>query len=192
VTSGISGIQSGLPPGSSPGPGDLLRRVLGRAGAGCSTSFRRRDRGLCVFLLPPSSSVLTRTVERHSRYAFSRRVWRSGSRAGGTRQSGSPGRGPQAASQAFCSARTASRSHHRSSGVTQYGWACVPPVTASSAAANRHADGEAAGSAYRIVHASRIASSVSRSVTLKYSSSFPYIRNHTRQPAEKFGSDPST
>src|SRR4051794_3153241 len=55
------------PPGSSSGAGDLLRRVLGRAGPGCSTSFRRRDRGLCVVLLPPSSSVLTRTVERHSR-----------------------------------------------------------------------------------------------------------------------------
>jgi hypothetical protein len=64
---GAMAIHSGRPPGSSPGAGDLLRRVLGRAGAGCSTSFRRRDRGLCVVLLPPSSSVLTRTVERHRR-----------------------------------------------------------------------------------------------------------------------------
>ena len=76
---------------------------------------------------------------------FSRRVWLSGSRAGGTRQSGSPGRGPQLASQAPWSARTASRSRHRSSGVTQCGWACVPPVTASSAAARRRADGGASG-----------------------------------------------
>jgi hypothetical protein len=66
VTSGISGIQSGLPPGSSPGTGDLLRRVL-RAGAVCSTSFRRRDRGLCVVLLSLSSLVSIRTVERHNK-----------------------------------------------------------------------------------------------------------------------------
>jgi hypothetical protein len=39
----------------------------------------------------------------------------------------------------------------------------VPPVTASSAAANRRADSEAP--AYRIIHASRIASSISGSVT---------------------------
>ena len=77
---------------------------------------------------------------------------------------GSPGRGPQAASQAFCSARTASRSRHRSSGVTQCGWAGVPPVTASSAAASRRADGGAPPC--RTAHASRIASSISRSVTL--------------------------
>src|SRR3954454_17219696 len=95
---------------------------------------------------------------------FSRRLWLSGSRAGGTRQSGSPGRGPQDASQAPCSARTASRSRHRSSGVTQCGGVGVPPVTASSAAANRRADGEAPPTC-TIVHASRIASSISRSVT---------------------------
>jgi hypothetical protein len=50
--------------------------------------------------------------------------------------------------------------------VTQCGWVGVPPVTASSAAASRRVSGEAAGAAYRIVHASRIASSISRSVTL--------------------------
>ena len=58
-------IQSGRPPGSSSGAGDLLRRVLGRAGAGFSVSSRRR--GLRTVLLPLSASVLTRTVERHSR-----------------------------------------------------------------------------------------------------------------------------
>jgi len=68
VPQGKSGsIQSGQSPGSSLGAGDLLRRVLGRAGAGCSTSFRRRDRGLGVGLLSLSASVLTRTVERHSK-----------------------------------------------------------------------------------------------------------------------------
>ena len=55
-----------------------------------------------------------------------RRVWLSGSRAEGTWQPGSPGRGPQLTSQAPWSAKTASRSRHRSSGVTQCGWACVP------------------------------------------------------------------
>src|SRR4051812_36058751 len=55
------------PPGSSSGAGDLLRRVLGRVEPVCSTSFRRRDRGLRAILLSPSASVLTRTVERHSR-----------------------------------------------------------------------------------------------------------------------------
>src|SRR3954451_2561028 len=112
---------------------------------------------------------------------FSRRLWLSGSRAGGTRQSGSPGRGPQLVSQAPWSARTASRSRHRSSGVTQCGWACVPPVTASSATARRRADGGAP--AYKIVHASRIASSISRSVTLITNNhpEDPYIsENHTR------------
>jgi hypothetical protein len=64
---GAMAIHSGRPSGSSPGAGDLLRRVLGRVGPGCSTSFRRRDRGLCVVLLPPSSSVLARTAERHRR-----------------------------------------------------------------------------------------------------------------------------
>ena len=63
----FGGIQSGRPSGSSSGAGDLLRRVLGRAGPVCSASSRRRDRGLCVVLLSLSTSVLTRTVERHSR-----------------------------------------------------------------------------------------------------------------------------
>src|SRR3954452_6570281 len=106
------------PPSRCPNIGvhlNLLRRVLGRAGVGWSTLFRRRDRGLCVVLLLLSTSVLTGTVERHISQAFSCRVRLSGSRAGGTRQSGSPGRGPQVASQTPCSARTASRSHHRSS-----------------------------------------------------------------------------
>ena len=108
-------------------------------------------------------------------------LWLSGSRAGGTRQSGSPGRGPQLASQAPWSARTASRSRHRSSGVTQCGWACVPPVTASSTAARRRADGGAP--AYKIVHASRIASSISRSVTLitnNHPEALYISKNHTR------------
>src|SRR3954452_21596643 len=112
---------------------------------------------------------------------FSRRVLLSGSRAGGTRQSGSPGRGPQLANQAPWLARTASRSRHRSSGVTQCGWACVPPVIASSAAARRRADGGAP--AYKIVHASRIAPSISRSVTLITNNhpEAPYIsENHPR------------
>ena len=47
--------------------GNLLRRVPGRAGPGCSASFRRRDCGLRAVLLSLSASVLTRTVERHSR-----------------------------------------------------------------------------------------------------------------------------
>jgi hypothetical protein len=153
----------------------LLRRVLGRAGADFSASSRCRGRGLRTVLLPLLSSVLTLTVECHSSQAFSRRVWLSGSRAGGTRQSSSPGRGPQAASQVSCSARTARRSRHRSSGLTQCGCAGVPPVTASSAAASRCADGETAGPAYRIVHASRIASSISRFVTL-------ITRNHPSRP----------
>ncbi len=42
----------------------------------------------------------------------------------------------------------------------------MPPVIARSAAASRRAAGEAADAAYTIVHASRIASSISRSVTL--------------------------
>ena len=92
--------------------------------------------------------------------------WLSGSRAGGTRQSGSPGRGPQAANQASCSARTARRSRHRSSGVTQCEWACVPLVIPSSAVASGRAAGETADPVYRIVHASRITSSISRSVML--------------------------
>ena len=56
-----------------------------------------------------------------------------------------------------------------------------PPVTASSAAARRRADGGAP--AYKIVHASRIASSISRSVTLITNNhpEAPYIsENHTR------------
>ena len=67
-------IHSGLPPGSSSGAGDLLRRILGRAGAGCSASSRRRDRGLCVVLLsrrhrcwPARSNA---TADRHSRAGF--------------------------------------------------------------------------------------------------------------------------
>jgi hypothetical protein len=51
----------------------------------------------------------------------------------------------------------------------------VPPVIASNAAASRRADGEAAGSAYRILHASRIASSISSSVTLITSNRFSGI-----------------
>ena len=139
----FGGNQSRRPPGSRSGARDLLRRVLGRAGPACSASSRRRDRdcGLRAALLSLVTSVLAGTVERHSKYAFSRRLWLSGSRAGGTRQSGSPGRGPQAASQAPWSARTASRSRHRSSGVTQCGWAGVPPVIASSAAASWRASG---------------------------------------------------
>jgi hypothetical protein len=57
----------------------------------------------------------------------------------------------------------------------------VPSVTASSAAASRRADGGAP--AYKIVHASRIASSISRSVTLITNNhpEDPYIsENHTR------------
>ena len=53
------------PPGS--GSGDLLGRVLGRAGADVLVSFRRRDRGLVVVLLSASASLLTRTVECHSK-----------------------------------------------------------------------------------------------------------------------------
>ena len=66
----------------------------------------------------------------------------------------------------------------------QCGWACVPPVTASSAAASRRADGEAAD---RTAHASLIASSISRSVTLIPSgmpldaSAYPEPRHGTSQ-----------
>jgi hypothetical protein len=51
----------------------------------------------------------------------------------------------------------------------------VPPVIASSAAASRRADGEAADPACRIGHASRIASSISSSVTLITSNRFSGI-----------------
>jgi len=50
--------------------------------------------------------------------------------------------------------------------VAQCGRVGVPPVSAKSAAASRCADGEAADPVCRIVHASRIASSISKSVTL--------------------------
>jgi hypothetical protein len=86
---GAMAIHSWQPPGSSSAEGDLLRRAFGRVGPDCSTSFRRRDRGLRTVPFPLSASVLTRTVERQSSQAFARRDWLSGSRAGGT---GSPAR----------------------------------------------------------------------------------------------------
>jgi hypothetical protein len=80
-------IQFGGPRGA----GNLVHRVPGRAGAGFSVSSRRR--GLRAVSLSLLVSVLIRTVEHHGKQACSRRVWLFGSRAGGTRQSSSPGRG---------------------------------------------------------------------------------------------------
>jgi hypothetical protein len=93
-----------------------------------------------------------------------------------------------AASQAPWSAKTASRSRHRSSGVTQCGWAIVPLVIASSAVASRRVGGEAADPAYRIPHASLTASSISGSVTpiTRNRPSRPLdIRNHTMEPVQR-------
>jgi hypothetical protein len=59
------GIQFGQSSVSSPRVSHLLCRVLGQAGPGCSTSIRRRDRGLCVDLLSLSASALIRAVEHH-------------------------------------------------------------------------------------------------------------------------------
>ena len=63
------GIQFGQSSVSSPRVSHLLCRVLGQAGPGCSTSIRRRDRGLCVDLLSLSASALIRAVEHHRRPA---------------------------------------------------------------------------------------------------------------------------
>ena len=66
----------------------------------------------------------------------------------------------------------------------------MPPVTASSAAASRRATSDAAGSTCRIVHASRIASSISRSVTLftrNCSLRLLHIRKPHKRTSRKIG-----
>jgi hypothetical protein len=156
--------------GFSDGQGWFVR-CRGAAGnaiaAGLPCQFRCRLQCL--------SARLSATGGRRSRAVFGFPA----AGQGRTWQAGSPGRGPQAASQAPWLARTASRSRHRSSGVIQCGWVDVPPVTARSAAASRRADGEPP--ACTIASASRIVSSISRSVMLVTSN---HLSNslHIRKP----------
>ena len=172
--------------------GDLRRRVLGRAGLVCSASSRRCVRGFRAVLLSLSTSVLARMVERHRsigvlapRLAF--RQQGRGHLAARLLRPRTPARQPGAL-------------------VGQDGQPIAPKVIGGDpvrmglrAPGHRQQrrrqpareTGRPPDPAYRIVHASRIASSISRSVTswspVKHASMLLHIRKEDQGASREDG-----